>query len=67
MVARCAACITPWTSLGAFVCPICGTTVRLSNGDGVRTIPVPERPAPQMLVRPAAQNSPSTQSAKQAA
>jgi uncharacterized Zn finger protein (UPF0148 family) len=49
MVSRCEACVTPWTSLGAFMCPICGTRVRLVDAIAVRDPSIPEEPAPPKL------------------
>jgi hypothetical protein len=49
MVSRCVACITPWTSLGTFMCPICGTRVRLLDVIGVWDASIPEEPAPPKL------------------
>ena len=49
MVSRCVSCVTPWTSLGTFMCPICGTRVRLLDAIGVPDASIPEEPAPQKL------------------
>ena len=49
MVSRCVSCVTPWTSLGTFMCPICGTRVRLLDAIGVRDASIPEETAPPKL------------------